>query len=150
MHFKAIVEAVTALQNRLIEEEDPKAGKPFYVWLDYVSIPQANKTLQSLSISSLALYASMPDYFLVVAPPATHVETQSACDTETYLRRGWYARMMLGTRPPRFSFPFLCHPLPPPSHLHSGAALSSGRVLQSAEQKVWHYITLAHANLSLS
>ena len=92
MHFKAVVEAVTALQNRLIEEEDPKAGKPFYVWFDYVSIPQANKTLQSLSISSLALYASMPDYFLVVAPPATHVETRSACDTETYLRRGWYTR----------------------------------------------------------
>ena len=103
MHFKAVVEAVTALQNRLIEEEDPKAGKSFYVWLDYVSIPQANKTLQSLSISSLALYASMPDYFLVVAPPATHVETRSACDTRTYLRRGWYARLMLGTKPPRFS-----------------------------------------------
>ena len=93
VHFEAIIEAVKALQSRLIEEENPKAGKPFYVWLDYVSIPQANKTLQSLSISSLALYASMPDYFLVVAPPATNLETQRACDKETYLRRGWYARL---------------------------------------------------------
>ena len=119
VHFKAIIDAVMALQSRLLEENDPKADKPFYVrrfasprptpqtgqetfstvparlarqvWLDYVSIPQANKTLQSLSISSLALYASMPDYFLVVAPPATHVDTRCACDKETYLRRGWCA-----------------------------------------------------------
>ena len=91
VHFEAIIKAVKALQSRLIQEENPKAGKPFYVWLDYVSIPQANKTLQSLSISSLALYASMPDYFVVVAPPATHMDEQCACDKETYLRRGWYA-----------------------------------------------------------
>ena len=82
---------MTALQSRLIQEDDPKADAPFYVWLDYISIPQANKTLQSLSISSLALYASMPDYFVVVAPPATHMDEQCACDKETYLRRGWYA-----------------------------------------------------------
>lgn len=132
-HFKAVVEAVTALQNWLIDEDAPKAGKPFYVWLDYVSIPQANQTLQSLSISSLALYASMPDYFLVVAPPATHVETRRACDTETYLRRGWYSRLMFGTKPPRFRFPFLCPPLCTLPHTHSGAALSSGRVSRSAE-----------------
>ena len=89
MHFKAIIDAVTALKCRLVQENDPKSSKPFYVWLDYVSIPQANKTLQSLSISSLALYASMPDYFVIVAPPTTHVDTQCACDKESYLRRGW-------------------------------------------------------------
>ena len=89
VHFKGIIDAVTALQSRLIREDDPKADAPFYVWLDYISIPQANKTLQSLSISSLALYASMPDYFVVVAPPATHTDKQCACDKETYLRRGW-------------------------------------------------------------
>ena len=93
MHFKAIIDAVSALQSRLTEENDPKASLDFYIWLDYFSIPQANKTLQSLSISSLALYASMPDYFLVVAPPTTHVDTQCACDKETYLRRGWCARV---------------------------------------------------------
>ena len=57
VHFKGIVDAVSALQSRLWMEDDPKADAPFYVWLDYISIPQANKTLQSLSISSLALYA---------------------------------------------------------------------------------------------
>ena len=90
MHFKGIIDAVDALHTRLWMEDDPKAETPFYVWLDYISIPQAKKTLQSLSISSLALYASMPDYFVVVAPPATHVDKQCACDKETYLRRGWY------------------------------------------------------------
>ena len=95
VHFKGIIDAVTALQSRLIQEDDPKADAPFYVWLDYISIPQANKTLQSLSISSLALYASMPDYFVVVAPPATHMDEQCACDKETYLRRGWYACVRL-------------------------------------------------------
>ena len=80
---------MTALKCRLVQENDQKASKPFYVWLDYVSIPQANKTLQSLSISSLALYASMPDYFVVVAPPTSHADTKCACDKETYLRRGW-------------------------------------------------------------
>ena len=38
------------------------------------------RSTRAVSISSLALHASMPDYFLVVAPPATRVETQSACD----------------------------------------------------------------------
>ena len=95
VHFKGIIDAVSALQSRLWMEDDPKADAPFYVWLDYISIPQANKTLQSLSISSLALYASMPDYFVVVAPPATHVDKQCACDKQTYLRRGWYACVCL-------------------------------------------------------
>ncbi len=89
VHFKAIIDAVTALKCRLVQKNDPKASKTFYVWLDFVSIPQANKTLQSLSISSLALYASMPDYFVIVAPPTTHVDTLCACDKESYLRRGW-------------------------------------------------------------
>ena len=62
-------------------------------WLDYISIPQANRTLQSLSIDSLALYASMPDYFVVVAPPATHVDNARVCNKKTYLRRGWCAHV---------------------------------------------------------
>ena len=45
-----------------------------YVFFDYMSIPQRNKNLQALSISSLALYASMPAFFVVIAPPAYHEE----------------------------------------------------------------------------
>ena len=56
----------------------------------YVSIPQANKTLQLLAIESLATYASLCSYFLVLAPNAVHVDTLKQCDTRTYSRRGWW------------------------------------------------------------
>ena len=53
------------------------------------------RSTRAVSISSLALHASMPDYFLVVAPPATRVETQSACDikrpTGTCIAAGTHA-----------------------------------------------------------
>ena len=137
VHFKGIIDAVSALQSRLWMEDDPKADAPFYVWLDYISIPQANKTLQSLSISSLALYASMPDYFVVVAPPATHVDKQCACDKQTYLRRGWYACVCIA----RVVWNICIHrsggeliyndsgatPIPRPFGRFAGAASSSGR-----------------------
>ena len=56
----------------------------------YLSIPQANKTLQLLAIESLATYASLCSYFLVLAPNAVHVDTLKQCDTRTYSRRGWW------------------------------------------------------------
>ena len=55
-----------------------------------MSIPQANKTLQLLAIESLATYASLCSYFLVLAPDAAHVDTLDTCDTHTYSRRGWW------------------------------------------------------------
>ena len=82
----------------------------------YMSIPQANKTLQGLAIESLAVYASLCSYFLVLAPnvptqwrdlrtsrvgaelscnrahcgQAVHRDTMKQCDTYTYSRRGWW------------------------------------------------------------
>ena len=56
----------------------------------YVNIPQANKTLQKLAIESLAVYASLCSYFLVLAPNAVHVDTLKPCDIHTYGRRGWW------------------------------------------------------------
>ena len=66
-----------------------------------MSIPQRNKNLQALSISSLALYASMPAFFVVVAPPAYHEDLRRECNQETYQRRGWcrleqWARITVG------------------------------------------------------
>ena len=43
----------------------------------YVSIPQQNKTLQLLAIESLATFASLCSYFLVLAPNAVHVDSLS-------------------------------------------------------------------------
>ena len=55
-----------------------------------MSIPQQNKTLQLLAIESLATFASLCSYFLVLAPNAMHVDTLKPCDTTTYSRRGWW------------------------------------------------------------
>ena len=55
----------------------------------YVSIPQANATLQKLAVDSLAIYASTLTDFLVLAPDATHSDSLKLCDQETYGRRGW-------------------------------------------------------------
>ena len=62
-----------------------------YLWIDYLSIPQQNKVLQGLSISSLAVYASICRYFIMVAPPARHVDADKDCSAATYQRRGWCA-----------------------------------------------------------
>ena len=56
----------------------------------YVSIPQANRTLQKLAIDSLATYASTCSFFLVLAPDATHADTLLPCNLTTYGRRGWW------------------------------------------------------------
>ena len=60
----------------------------FFIWVDYISIPQKNKTLQALSISSLSVYASMCHYFVIVAPHIIH-ENGHTCDRSTYQKRGW-------------------------------------------------------------
>ena len=62
LHFLAICRAISALCAEKHVNEDE-----LYVWCDYVSIPQANKTLQSLSISSLTVYSSICRFFVIVA-----------------------------------------------------------------------------------
>mmetsp|Transcript_3990 Transcript_3990/g.12676 ORF Transcript_3990/g.12676 Transcript_3990/m.12676 type:complete len:1287 (-) Transcript_3990:1959-5819(-) len=84
VHYPAILEAC----ERLCEREGVAADK-LYVWVDYVSIPQANEHLKSLSISSLGAYASSCRYFVVVAPPTTHVDTGLPADVSSYAKRGW-------------------------------------------------------------
>ena len=48
------------------------------VWVDYVSIPQKNRSEQKLAIASLPTFASCADYFVVIAPDATHHNTGCA------------------------------------------------------------------------
>ena len=77
------------------------APSKLFLWIDYVSIPQANATMQKLAVDSLAIYASALSYFLVLAPDATHVDSLKQCDQETYGRRGWVRATARGTSPPR-------------------------------------------------
>eukprot|EP00928_Gymnodinium_smaydae_P040736 TRINITY_DN275_c0_g2_i1.p1 TRINITY_DN275_c0_g2~~TRINITY_DN275_c0_g2_i1.p1 ORF type:complete len:946 (+),score=98.92 TRINITY_DN275_c0_g2_i1:116-2953(+) len=60
-----------------------------YVWVDYSSIPQRNRSLQTLAINSLTVYAAKVSAFVVVAPHIIHSDLGEACDVETYQRRAW-------------------------------------------------------------
>ena len=69
-------------QQKLEREE-------LYVWLDYSSVPQSNRSMQLAAISSLHAYAACAKYFVAVVPPTTHKTTGSTCDRDSYSRRGW-------------------------------------------------------------
>jgi hypothetical protein len=96
IHFPDICMACASLCAKFGLAEDE-----LYIWVDYVSIPQANNYLKALSISSLAVYASVAKYFVIIAPPCIHHDKRVECNSETYQRRGWcrleqWARMTVG------------------------------------------------------
>jgi hypothetical protein len=96
VHFPAICSACETLCAKFnLKEEE------LFIWVDYISIPQSNNYLKGLSISSLAVYASVVRYFVIIAPKCTHHDKQVECNAETYQRRGWcrleqWARMTVG------------------------------------------------------
>ena len=60
-----------------------------YVWVDYLSIPQANADTKLASIASIAVFVCCCKYFIVCAPDALHADYGSQCNEKTYLCRGW-------------------------------------------------------------
>lgn len=95
-HFRAICCAAEALchEHGLGEDE-------LFIWVDYTSIPQTNTYLKGLSIGSLAVYASVARFFVIIAPSCKHYDREVECNPETYQRRGWcrleqWARMISG------------------------------------------------------
>ncbi len=67
----------------------------------YISIPQVNVHTQKLAIESLHFYASVSNFFVVIAPRAFHEGKRTWCDETTYNNRGWcrleqWARMSEG------------------------------------------------------
>lgn len=64
-------------------------GIDLRIWLDVLSVPQKNKSLQAFAISSLPTYASVCDIFVVIAPPTMHQDTCIACDEGSYRARAW-------------------------------------------------------------
>jgi hypothetical protein len=65
-----------------------------YVWVDYASIAQDHRGMQMLAVSSLPVYASSADVFVIVAPPAEH-QSCRRCDLDSYNARGWCRAEML-------------------------------------------------------
>lgn len=61
-----------------------------YLWLDYASIPQQHRGLQTLAINSLTVYAANVSAFVIVAPSVAHADLEDEfCNKETYSRRAW-------------------------------------------------------------
>ncbi|CAK0877445.1 unnamed protein product, partial [Prorocentrum cordatum] len=80
-HYAAMVSALDALAA---------AGWPCtHVWVDYHSIPQANRDQQQSAINSLSLYVACSRIFVAVTPTCTHQELGETLDTASYRRRGW-------------------------------------------------------------
>jgi hypothetical protein len=51
--------------------------------------------MQTLAVSSLPVYASSADVFIIVAPPAKHVQSNDHTDIHSYNSRGWCRAEML-------------------------------------------------------
>lgn len=83
----------TALERIISGQVEPPPAQPtdggeWYVWLDYHSVPQAHIGLMQTAVSSLPVYASHADLFLILAPECTH-ESGECCSLKTYFARGW-------------------------------------------------------------
>jgi len=97
VHFPAMKSAVKQVCGRLADKKE-KGGcrlDKTYVWVDYCSIAQEHRGMQTLAISSLPYYASSADAFVVIAPPARHTCSNRLCDLESYNSRGWCRAEML-------------------------------------------------------
>mmetsp|Transcript_82811 Transcript_82811/g.208543 ORF Transcript_82811/g.208543 Transcript_82811/m.208543 type:complete len:1058 (-) Transcript_82811:163-3336(-) len=66
-----------------------------YIWCDYISIAQEHRPTQIMAVSSLPVYSSVADVFVIVAPPAKHADSGLPCDVDTYNSRGWCRAEML-------------------------------------------------------
>jgi hypothetical protein len=93
--LKAMKTAVKTAASHMRSSGTRGAWKNMYVWVDYCSIAQEHRGMQTLAVSSLPVYASSADAFIIVAPPAKHVQTKGMADLNTYNSRGWCRAEML-------------------------------------------------------
>ena len=83
-HYPVMIRAIETLQAKFGYKPEE-----IFIWLDYSSIPQKNKSSQLAAIDSIANYAALSKQFIVVAPETTHYNTGMPCDAKSYLGRGW-------------------------------------------------------------
>ena len=84
IHVAAMQQAV-----QCVSRETNTPLEKIRVWVDYVSIPQRNRSEQKLAIASLPTFASCCDFFIVVAPDAAHKNTGCLCGSKSYRSRAW-------------------------------------------------------------
>jgi len=89
LHYSTMCGALASIIAALpLKGGAPSLDRAF-VWVDFGSISQVNRSAQALCINSLPLFASVADAFVMVAPQTEHIDTELPCDWETYSRRGW-------------------------------------------------------------
>jgi hypothetical protein len=93
--LKAMKSAVKTAAQQMRSSGARGAWKNMYVWVDYCSIAQEHRGMQTLAVSSLPVYASSADVFIIVAPPAKHVQSHDHADLHSYNSRGWCRAEML-------------------------------------------------------
>jgi len=93
--LKAMKSAVKTAAQQMRSSGARGAWKNTYVWVDYCSIAQEHRGMQTLAVSSLPVYASSADVFIIVAPPAKHVHSHDHADLHSYNSRGWCRAEML-------------------------------------------------------
>eukprot|EP00929_Paragymnodinium_shiwhaense_P123767 TRINITY_DN9802_c0_g1_i1.p1 TRINITY_DN9802_c0_g1~~TRINITY_DN9802_c0_g1_i1.p1 ORF type:complete len:881 (-),score=123.74 TRINITY_DN9802_c0_g1_i1:56-2698(-) len=84
VQFECMKEAARRIRDK--EGQDPEH---VYIWLDILSIPQANDRCKALAVDSLYVYASKADYFVAICPEGRHEETDEPVGVETYKSRVW-------------------------------------------------------------
>jgi hypothetical protein len=94
-HLNAMKRAIKRAHESVGKDGGSRcAWENLYVWVDYCSIAQEHRGMQMLAVSSLPVYASSADIFVIVAPPAEHQSTRQ-CDLRSYNSRGWCRAEML-------------------------------------------------------
>ena len=81
-----------------LSEIAKKEGRPMeecFVWVDFFSIPQLNRSIQRLAIGSLPALASILQYFVAVCPTSRHAATEEICDEDSYFGRCWTRAEMM-------------------------------------------------------
>jgi hypothetical protein len=93
--LRAMKSAVKTAAHQMRSSGTRGVWKNTYVWVDYCSIAQEHRGMQTLAVSSLPVYASSADVFIIVAPPAKHVQSHDQADLHSYNSRGWCRAEML-------------------------------------------------------
>jgi len=158
-HYRAMVAGIKAM---CIKHKIPEES--LFIWVDYMSIPQVNPKLRELSISSLAVYSSVLQYFLIIAPNCIHYDKQIKVDTDTYQKRGWcrmeqWARMTVGGLEGMFMFDEVeLKPLKDPKWFMDSIHVFEGDFTDPADKQklvdtsigLWAHTMMEHQNLLTS
>ncbi|KAL1520610.1 hypothetical protein AB1Y20_022184 [Prymnesium parvum] len=84
VHFRCISAAVRNIMSRASASMEET-----WLWIDHSCLPQLNRTTLSLAVSDLSEIASIATFFVVIAPPTVHHDTDTICDIMSYQSRGW-------------------------------------------------------------